>query len=95
MNLIGGTTSTATCIQCKNQPHYTGALRPERKADGHLPCAQRGRECDDAIDAEQRKQHGGSGKAGNDDGIEAPRSLALGNDLVHRLDMCERELRID
>jgi hypothetical protein len=73
------------CAGGENQVHDILTLRPERKPYGHLLSAQRGRAGNHALDFKQREQYGG-GKAGDNNSVEAARSLTLRNDLVHRLD---------
>ena len=79
----------------ENHPQDAGTLRAECQADGHLLSAQCRGKSDDAVDTEQRQQNGGTGKRGDQRGVEAARRLAFGDHAIHRFDLRERKLRVE
>jgi hypothetical protein len=62
----------------QNQPHHACCAANRARDGRQLMRAQGGRKGNDAVDAEQSQQHGGSGKAGDDYSIETARSLPFG-----------------
>ncbi len=83
------------CAGEHDDSYDAGALRAERHADGHLLHAERDREGDDAVDTEDGEQDGDEGEGGDDGGVEAAGGFGVGDGVLHRLDLVERELGVD